>query len=287
MIIKTFANAPKFEELQRLAVIVQTGTQKEITSALQAFKVSPLFVGKAWQTMADKLISLAADNSPVFTIIAKNGNSKIGHMAAFSTLPGVTCPGAGDCISFCYSYTSWRYPAAYGRQLQNTFLMRFNKPAILRDYLTIADNATFRLYVDGDFSSASDLEFWQDVLQTRPDVKAYGYSKSFALFLSHAASGKRFASNYLVNLSGGHNSTPDTANAFASLPVVRGSFEAVSIGRKVKSSEHGLKATNSALRNAYQKKAFTCPGKCGECTPKGHACGLPSFKGINIIIAVH
>lgn len=39
-----------------------------------------------------------------------------------------------------------------------------------------------------------------------------------------------------------------------------------------------------AMGNA---KVFPCPGACGSCTGKGHACGLPAMKGKVIAIAMH
>jgi hypothetical protein len=289
MQVKTFsATANKFKALQDFAVIVQTADDKlTIVRALEGLKNSPLFASKGWQVNFAKLLNVIYSDCPEFKVFAA-GNSKLGdHIAAFSTLPGVTCPGAGECLSFCYSYSAWRYPAAFARQAQNAYLMRFAKPAIVRAFVAIPDNATLRLYVDGDFASIADIDHWQSLLATRPDIKAYGYSKSFDLLLTYNASGKAWASNYLLNISGGHNASQVTAALAQALPIARGTFEAVSIGRKVKSSEHGLKSTNKALREAYGKNAFTCPGKCSDCTPNGHACGLPSFQNVPIIIAVH
>jgi hypothetical protein len=288
MQVKTFSPTAKvFAALQDLSIVVQTGQKVQIVDALNNALSLPLFASKAWQSSLEKLLAMSCTDHPMFTIIAKTGNSKLGHMAAFSTLPGVTCPGAGDCLSHCYSFTAHRYPAAYARQFQNAYLMRFNFQAIADDFATLKHAVDFRLYVDGDYSSAKDVEQWQALLQTRQDVKAYGYSKSFALLVDHNASGKAWASNYLLNISGGHNASPELLALAKALPIVRGTFDAVSIGRKVRSVEHGTPVVNKALREAYKQKAFTCPGHCHTCTPKGHACGLPSFKGVNIIIAVH
>ena len=54
----------------------------------------------------------------VFTI----GNKKLPCLS-FSTLPGVTCSGAGVCLDYCYSFKAWRQPGAFFRQVQNTLLM--------------------------------------------------------------------------------------------------------------------------------------------------------------------
>ena len=54
----------------------------------------------------------------VFTV----GNMKLPFLN-FSTLPAVTCSGAGSCLNWCYSFKAWRYPSAFFRQCQNTLLM--------------------------------------------------------------------------------------------------------------------------------------------------------------------
>ena len=114
----------------------------------------------------------------VFTV----GNVKLPFLS-FSSLPGVTCPGADDCLNYCYSFKSWRYPSAFFRQVQNTILMS-NFPLIeqaLHETLYLKNGnlranfkkliyehnnklhlakIDFRLYVDGDFSSIKDLKNW-------------------------------------------------------------------------------------------------------------------------------
>lgn len=273
-----------------IAHAIQNGSADDVLKAIAA--ANYVLNGSHWQRDLAKLVKTAQDNMPRFSIFAKNGNAKL-PFVSFSSLPGVTCPGAGECISFCYSFRAWRYPAAFCRQAQNAWLMRFNRPAIVRAFCDLqrvkklAGGYDLRLYVDGDFASVSDLEFWQSLLKTAPAVRAYGYSKSFHEFVAYAKSGKAFAPNYMVNLSSGHNADDMTADKFASLPVVRGAFKAVSIGHKVKSSDHGKPEHNRVLRAAYGQKAFTCPGQCGICTPSGHACGSAKFKNVDIIIAVH
>ena len=72
------------------------------------------------------------------------------------------------------------------------------------------------------------------------------------------------------------------------LSITRGEFIAVSIGRKVKSTDHGQPATNAAIRAKFPGvKVFPCPGSCGTCTGAGHACGLPQMKNRIIAIAMH
>ena len=288
--IKTFANAPKFAKLQDFAVIVQTCDDSAISKALYSLQCDPDFSGIGWQTNLNKLANVFATHSASFSIFALGGNSKL-PFVSFSTLPGVTCPGAGDCINFCYSYRAWRYPAAFARMVQNAYLLRFVPNVIADTFSLIAANRPngfdFRLYVDGDFSGGGDVAFWMDLLHATPNARAYGYSKSFAALLGYAVIGT-WPTNYQLNISGGHNASQTMVNYVKALPITRGEFVAVSIGKKVKSTDHGTVATNAALRAAFpDTKIFPCPGTCGTCTGKGHACGMPSLKGITIAIAMH
>ena len=288
--IKTFANALKFAKLQNFAVIVQTCDDSAISKALYQLQCDPDFSGIGWQTNLNKLANVFATYSASFSIFALGGNSKL-PFVSFSTLPGVTCPGAGDCINFCYSYRAWRYPAAFARMVQNAYLLRFAPNVIADAFSLIAANRPngfdFRLYVDGDFSGCGDVAFWMDLLHATPNARAYGYSKSFAALLGYAVIGT-WPTNYQLNISGGHNASKAMVDYVKALPITRGEFVAVSIGKKVKSNDHGTVATNAALRAAFpDTKIFPCPGTCGTCTGKGHACGMPSLKGITIAIAMH
>jgi hypothetical protein len=290
MITKTFANAPKFAKLQEFAIVVQTGDDNAISKALYQLQIDPAFEGKDWQTNFNKLANVFASHAPEFSIFALGGNSKL-PFVSFSTLPGVTCPGAGDCINFCYSYRAWRYPAAFARMVQNAYLMRFAPNVIADAFSLIAANRPngfdFRLYVDGDFSSGSDVAFWMQLLKETPNARAYGYSKSFAALLGYNVIGT-WPSNYQLNISGGHNASKAMVDYVKALPITRGEFVAVSIGKKVKSTDHGTIATNAALRAAFpDQKIFPCPGTCGTCTGKGHACGMPQMKNRIIAIAMH
>ena len=290
MILKKFSKAPKFAKLQEFAVIVQTGDDHAISRALYALQIDPAFSGTGWQANFGKLANVFATHAPVFSVFALGGNSKL-PFVSFSTLPGVTCPGAGACIEFCYSYRAWRYPAAFARMVQNAYLLRFAPDAIALAFQEIAAKRPagfdFRLYVDGDFSGGADVAFWMQLLHDTPNARAYGYSKSFAALLGYNLIGA-WPSNYQLNISGGHNASQAMVDYVKALPITRGEFIAVSIGKKVKSTDHGTAATNAALRAAFpDQKIFPCPGTCGTCTGKGHACGMPQMKNRVIAIAMH
>ena len=80
--------------------------------------------GAHWIRDLTKLKAFLLDGSPKFSIMAKDGNGKLPFLA-FSSLAGKGfCIGAGDCLSFCYSFKAWRYPAAFCRQAQNSALLQ-------------------------------------------------------------------------------------------------------------------------------------------------------------------
>ena len=93
----------------------------------------------------------------------------------------------GDRKDYCDPLRACRYPAAYFRQLQNTLLMRFAPDIVASAFARIRHGRTRSpsLYVDGDISSVSELDFWFRMLADRPDIRAYGYSKSWQVFLEY------------------------------------------------------------------------------------------------------
>ena len=281
----------KFQELQAIADAIAGGARGDILAAIDAALDGE--TGANWRRDLGKLRDTVRDNSPRFTVIAR-GNGKLPFLA-FSALPGRGfCPGAGDCLQFCYSFRAWRYPAAFCRQAQNAWLLQTQagRMAII-DAIDAAAPAErgavdFRLYVDGDFGDVGEVAYWMHIIRQRPHLRTYGYSKSWNELLGAGRiPGFVWPDNYRLNLSSGSVHGADVRERVAALPITRGEFIAVNIGRKVKSTDHGRPDHNRELRAAFGRKAFTCPGKCGECTPKGHACGSRRFAGLPIIIAVH
>lgn len=291
MQLKTFKNGLKFTKLQAFAAVIMRGDDPMILRHLLALQCDPDFSGVQWQKALGMLADAINQKKPTFQLFALGGNSKQ-PFVSWSTLPGVTCPGAGDCLQFCYSYRAWRFPFAFARMAQNAYLMRFAPGQIVAAFKAIAakrpDGFDFRLYVDGDFSGGADVAFWMLLLADTPNARAYGYSKSFHALLGFDAAGGVWPSNYKLNISSGHNSPGAVVDAIKRLPITRGEFIAVSIGRKVKSIDHGSPSVNAAIRAKFPGvKVFPCPGACGSCTGAGHACGLPQMKNRVIAIAMH
>ena len=252
-----------------------------------------------WGFYANKFKSLLLDDDDYktipFSIFASGGNSKL-PFVSFSTIPGATCPGAGDCLDFCYSFKAWRYPAAFFRQLQNFYLMNSKKgrDIIASEFksLKLKKDKSFlnlRLYVDGDFKNINHLTFWMNLLFLRPEIKAYGYSKSWKEFLIYDSLNLTFPENYKLNLSSGSIHNNEVKNKMNSLSCTRGEFVAVEINKQF---DAPLGARTREYNNAVKtslgdRRAFVCPGLCGSCTPNGHACGSDRFKGVTIAIATH
>lgn len=268
-----------------LALLVSTSRDATICAVsvfLKAFPFPKRSKG-SWGFYADRF-RVWLDNDMrtklPHTVFAR-GNSKLPFFA-FSTLPFFTCPGMGNCEKWCYSVKAWRYPAAFFRQLQNTLLVWFQLETLAASFQALPYGVTVRLYVDGDIDSARTLAFWFRMLISRPDVKAYGYSKSWDLFLAHR--GKTFPANYILNISSGSRYDGDAAKraAMLALPITRGAFEAVQNAVDVR-----------ADFKANGKRVFICPGKCGTCItkttadPTTHACGSRRFQNVTVLIDIH
>ncbi len=262
--------------------------------AIEARRIASTLVGGegrgTWRkAFVDFANSIDAGKIPS-SIFAMKGNIKLPFIA-FSTLPVVTCPGAGDCAEWCYSFRAWRYPAAFLRQCSNTLLLRFNRRAIIDSFKALPSGITFRLYVDGDFSDAGVLAFWMRLLGQRPDIRAYGYSKSWELLLTfHGA----FPPNYVLNISSGsvYDGNADLKNRMLALPITRGEFVGVKLqrnhakGRKKYSSADYHRDVRESAAIAGYLKVFSCTGTCNDCTNQGHACGIVELQ-IPVAIGIH
>jgi len=247
-----------------------------------------------WAYFANKTLAYLNNKAPSpFQIWNLKGNIKL-PFAAFSALPQVSCPGAGDCLNYCYSFKSWRYPAPYFRQLINTLLMATaaGRQVISTATAKLPENIAIRLYVDGDFADVEQVAFWMDELRKRPDLAVYGYSKSWNELLWYNAllkPGQTWPSNYLLNLSNGGNAE-HLRDDVARLPIARGDFLTVGIDKRL-AGKYDDKAYKSAVRAAAKSagidRPFICPGKCGACTKSGHFCGRSDTSGVSVVIGVH
>lgn len=273
--------------LKRINSLVLYGSEADLAEAIDLLKSDS---GKTWPRIGTKLARWA-DTGQVNWSIWTEGNSKLPFLS-FSALPGETCPGAGDCLNWCYSFTSWRNGYPWFRQLMNTWLIRndFGKIAEsldrhLKRKKYAGRTVDVRLYVDGDIDSTETLAKWCGLLMSRPQIRAYGYSKSMTIFNEYRG---EIPPNYVLNVSSGHKWDDSVEEAFSKHPYVRGRFVGVKVeGAKVSGFAVKDKDVKAAVREAYgKKKSFVCPGQCGDCTPRGHACGILTMTA-DIITVLH
>lgn len=255
--------------------------------------------GSGWRNVFKRF-----DTGKLPKVFAK-GNGKLPFFA-FSSLAGLDCPQAGACLyadgkeengvgsGFCYSFKCWRYPSAFFRQLVNSLRLRTEegRQEIVSAWFALPQGATVRLYVDGDFASPEILAFWMRLCNARPDLRVYGYSKSWRLLLDYDKANGIWPSNYLLNLSSGGNGTDEEKLAVSALPIARGEFVAVQTARDHGNAYQSRRNAGFAdyardVRESSGRRVFVCSGKCGDCTPSGHACGSEKFRGIPIAIGIH
>jgi hypothetical protein len=195
--------------LDDLEQAVMTEDYKNITKSGRPGGTAYLAAIKKFRTWLKDPIA----NKPPYQIFMK-GNKKLPFWA-FSTLPGVTCPGAGDCLvdpqdkskrGWCYSFSAWRNITPYFRQLQNTLLIRLKDKSWIEAEAKkkFKNGQVVRLYVDGDFDSKETLTYWMHFCERFPQNEFYGYSKSWGFFTEwHKDNNGNWPSNYIMNLSSG------------------------------------------------------------------------------------
>ena len=130
----------------------------ETASRIRATITAPEFPkGSQWYKQGMRLLAtLGAWQAGTFapatsTIFRTDGNVKLGKaIAQFSAVPATTsvCPGAGDCINWCYSVKAWRYPAAVYRQIQNAVALSCEpgREAIRQAMDKLKSGTVLRLY---------------------------------------------------------------------------------------------------------------------------------------------
>lgn len=252
---------------------------------------------KELQKAIPRLRALARGVFAFEGIFNEDGNTKL-PFCAFSSLPGHDCPGAGACLNWCYSFKGWRYPAVFFRQLYNSMALRFQKRAIREAFLDLPENITFRLYVDGDFASPLIARWWFNLLRKRPDIKTYGYSKSWAILVKLWNDGFPFPSNYRLNLSNGgkdEHLRPQMLEIKREngMPLVRGDFVVVGVsgdfprGEERYNHQEYHRAVRESAAAQGLGKVFSCPGKCGECGASEHICGSDKATGVVVAIGIH
>lgn len=276
--MRTYADRAKYMKMQAY----KAGNVKKVgTYGYYFMKLSRVFLYYDEHTTG-----ITRDAFSIFS----NENTKLKYKN-FSTLPGHTCPGAGKCLDFCYSFKAWRNPSVFCRQLMNSVLLIDRKAVIAEAFKQLKNDTIVRLYVDGDIDSIQTLSFWFGLLSKRPSILAFGYSKSWEVFLTYANQKLPFPGNYVLNISGGskYDSNDDMREQMLALPITRHVFDAVdtsgnySKGFKRYDDAEYHREVRAKLKQKYPgQNVFSCTGKCHDCiSVKGRnmpACSLIDLK---------
>lgn len=301
-LINSRKNAVVFGRQKALAVARLVGRGQTLSKVIkglnETFSTLPTDgPGSTWRLFGEKVVRYleGETTTPPYRIFMPDGNDKL-PFYTWSTVPLFTCPGVGECAKWCYSLTSWRYAGPYWRQLMNTALLKFRREVIADAFLEIPSDTDIRMYVDGDFADSDTVRFWFKLFRLRPDIRGYGYSKSWDELLEV---GERWPSNYVLNISSGGKARNATKQQMLALPMARGEFLAVQVPRRfiqMRGERYKSKEYHDAVREAARaigyEKVFSCPGLCGQCVTgrdgkNEHACGSMRFRGVAIANGIH
>ena len=99
-----------------------------------------------------------------------------------------TCPNAGACAKGCYAlagaYRFSNVAQAFERRLKATLTDEFI-PAMLAD-IDKQRAERVRIHDSGDFYDEAYLDRWLEIIQARPNVEFYAYTKMVSLFKKRA-----------------------------------------------------------------------------------------------------
>lgn len=189
------------------------------------------------------------------------GNTKIGKMLNWSTLPGNaahplvakgrlvtnvegTCTHNCDgCFKQCYARRSilQHHNSVTRPWAENTLMIRYNMAECFRQidqtireknkkfYLS-GDPADiqfkfFRINVSGELQSLEELENWNALAEAHPEVNFGIYSKNSKVLLAFFEKHKQTAKNLCVNVSEWHGTMAETIAALKSMGAVFNVFE--------------------------------------------------------------
>lgn len=101
-------------------------------------------------------------------------------------LPAIkTCPKAGACKSFCYASKGLYHMPSVSAKHQYNFEMSKRRAGFILPMIREIDSKNIeavRIHSSGDFYSLPYLNRWLAIINSRPDVTFYAYTKSIHLF---------------------------------------------------------------------------------------------------------
>ena len=177
-----------------------------------------------------------------------SGNSKIGKISNFSTLPGdknhcvvnaVLNAKTTDVPGTCTGYSSLCYGACYARNAlarywgsctvpwaENTLLLRSGRLwGLLDSWMAKHKPDEFRVNVSGEIEDAGQLGHWCELAAKYPGTKFCVYTKNYAALIAHAESGKGYPANMCVNISQWHHCADGAIRKLRELGVSLNVFE--------------------------------------------------------------
>lgn len=291
---------PRKRAMRLAELAAAISSQDDVPALADTIRRTTRAAGGDWWRYGSRVATwLESDGElPPPHVLFVEGNGKLPFFT-WSVLPLVTCPGAGPCAEWCYSFRAWRYPAAFFRMLQNTVLERtaWGRERIRAAWNALPAGSDVRLYVDGDHATLDGLAWWIERMRERSDLPVYGYSKSWHLLTAWGAR-NAFPGNYVLNVSSGSRfeSDEDMRARVDALPITRGAFVAIEglathadyrPGHEEEQRAHLAELRARARAQLGTDRVFACPGRCGSCMPQGHACGSMRLAGVPVVIAAH
>lgn len=143
-------------------------------------------------------------------------NGKLEQSSVYTyafNLPAIdTCPGAGDCVKFCFAAIEQKqYPSAL-KHRQDSFALSKSPDFIETINAELAMLRTkhkkrgtkfaIRMHASGDFYSPAYILAWATVVEMNSDIHFYCYTKSVALFKRMNVAGTFSNWSVIYSLSG-------------------------------------------------------------------------------------
>jgi hypothetical protein len=142
--------------------------------------------------------------------LVKAGSEKLkpAKILAFNQLPGLTCPGKGECFNWCFALSGMTamptqmnaYAENLGAAERDDFVDKVDGQLSRMKASPIHFNGEefkkiLRIHAYGDFHTPKYVEKWREIARRHPEVFFYAYTKSFYMkpmkeWMSEIKSGK-------------------------------------------------------------------------------------------------
>ena len=201
----------------------------------------------AYKKNKDKTIKVELSEETA-QLHVSSGNSKIGKISNFSTLPGdkdhcvvnkklgeATTDVPGSCTGYsnlcwnsCYAHNSLsRYwGSCTVPWAENTLLLRSGRLwGLLDKWMAKNKPDEFRVNVSGEIENTDQLTHWCELAAKYPETKFCVYTKNYAALIEYAKAGKEYPQNMCVNISQWHHCADAAIRKLRELGVTLNVFE--------------------------------------------------------------